>query len=214
VAAEAESRRGDAAPLAADEIRSVVGTPGSLVIEKELDRLDAHVQAFIAHSPLVVIASADADGRCDASPRGDPPGFVRVLDERTLLIPDRKGNRRADTMLNIAANAHVGLLFYVPGSRETVRVNGRAEVTDDDALLEPSAMQGKPPKLGIVVHVDEVFFHCARSSVRAGLWEPSRWPDASGLATLGKVLSDQVCSTELDADELDEGLEQSNRDLY
>jgi PPOX class probable FMN-dependent enzyme len=197
-----------------DEIREVIPAPKGLVVEKELDHIDAHTRAFIALSPLVIVASADADGRCDASPRGDPPGFVRVLDEKRLLIPDRSGNNRVDTMLNLVSNPRIGLLFLVPGTNETVRVNGRATVVSDEELLAPSEMKGKTPKLGILVEVDEVFFHCARAFIRSSFWKPETWPDRSELPTLGKILRDQVTSLTYSAEELDEGLAEANRNLY
>lgn len=197
----------------AAELRAAVGAPSDLVVAKQLDRIDRHARTFIASAPLVVVASADAEGRCDASPRGGPPGFVRIIDDTTLLIPDRKGNRRIDTMLNIAANPHIGLLFLVPGVDETLRVNGRADTTTDDTLLADCAFNGRPPAMGIVVAVQEVFFHCARAFLRAGLWDPDRWPDRSGLPTLGTILSDQT-TVGVDAADLDADLQRANRDLY
>lgn len=197
----------------AGELRAAVGAPSDLVVAKQLDRIDRHARTFIASAPLVVVASADAEGRCDASPRGDPPGFVRVIDDTTLLVPDRKGNRRIDTMLNIAANPHIGLLFVVPGVDETLRVNGRAETTTDDTLLAACAINGRPPAVGIVVAVQEVFFHCARAFLRAGLWDTDRWPDRAGLPTLGTILADQT-TVGVDAADLDADLQCANRDLY
>ncbi|MGH3449294.1 MAG: MSMEG_1061 family FMN-dependent PPOX-type flavoprotein, partial [Haloechinothrix sp.] len=134
-----------------EELRAVIGSPSTLVLEKELDRLDAHCAAFIALSPMVIVATSDADGRCDASPRGDPPGFVKVLGSTTVLIPDRKGNRRIDTMVNLTANPRIGLLFLIPGVNETLRANGTAAITEDLELLDTCAVNGKSPKLGIIV---------------------------------------------------------------
>ena len=196
-----------------DELRRRVGPAGELVEAKELDHLDAHCAAFIALSPMVVVSSADDEGRCDASPRGDTAGFVRVLDDTHLLLPERRGNRRVDTLANVVANPRVGLLFLVPGTSETLRVNGRARIIDDPQLLTPSARGGRVPELGVLVNVEEVFFHCARALLRSSLWHPDTWPDRSALPTLGQILSDQIRSVELDADVLDAGLAQVNREL-
>ena len=162
---------------------------------------------------MVILATAGADGSCDASPRGDPPGSVRVLDERTLLLADRRGNRRVDSMRNIAANPNVGLLFIVPGTPETARVNGGATITDDAELLAACEMGGVVPKLGILVEVREVFLHCAKAFLRSKLWAPDTWPERGELPTLGTALRDQL-GLEADAAAIDADLERSNQRLY
>ena len=199
-----------------EELRAVIHPPkpDSVVWRKSLDRLEEHSRRFIELSPMLFIATADAEGTCDCSPRGDLPGFVKVLDDRTLLIPDRKGNRRIDTMRNIVCNPHAGLIFLVPGTAETLRVNGHASVTDDEELLAQCAVEGKRPVLGIVVRVEELFMHCARAFNRSLLWDATTWPERSELATLGKILSDQLPELGIDAAEAEAGLEQANRDLY
>lgn len=197
----------------AGELRELIGVPSDLVVAKQLDRVDRHARAFIACSPMVIVASADANGRCDASPRGDPPGFVRVVDDTTLLLPDRKGNRRVDTIANMTSNPHIGLLFLIPGVDETLRVNGRTSITTDETLLAPCAVNGRSPALGIVVEVEELFFHCARAFLRSSVWHPARWPDHSALPSLGEILRDQT-SARIDPGDLDADLERSNRDLY
>ena len=176
----------------AEEIRARIGQPDPRVVAKQLTRLDRHARAFIALSPFLVIASADAEGRCDATPRGDAPGFVAVLDEATLLIPDRIGNRRVDTMMNVAGNPQLGLIFLVPGINETLRVNGRAAMTRDAALLAPLAAQGKPPLAGLLVSVEEVFFHCGKAMMRSGLWDASRQVPRASFPSLGRILADQL----------------------
>jgi PPOX class probable FMN-dependent enzyme len=188
--------------------------PTSAIWRKTLDRLEEHSRRFIALSPMLYLATADADGRCDSSPRGDPPGFVKVLDERTLLVPDRKGNRRIDSMRNIASNPHIGLLFVIPGTDETLRISGRASITDDAELLALCEVEGQRPALGIVVEVEELFMHCARAFRRSRLWDPGTWPDRAELPTLGKIIADQLPDMNIDAAEADAGLEQANRDLY
>lgn len=159
--------------------------PGRLSVAKEIDALDEHARTWIAASPLVLVASADADGRCDVSPRGGPAGWVRVLDERRLALPDAPGNRRADTLRNVIATGRCGLLFLVPGRRDVLRVNGRACVTTD-----PSTLAGIPgdPVLALGVEADEVFFHCAKALIRSQLWDAESWADPGSLAPLAETL--------------------------
>jgi len=168
-----------------------------LAKDKVMPALDDHARRFIALSPFLCLASSAADGRADVSPRGDPPGFVAVLDERTLLIPERKGNRRADTMLNIVENPAVGLIFFVPGIDETLRINGRATIVDDPALLAPLAVDGKAPALGVRVAVDEVFLHCAKALIRSRLWDPERRIERADFPTLGRIIVDQLAPDDM-----------------
>ncbi len=175
-----------------DRVRAHYGEPNPRSLLKQLDRIDAHARRLISLSPFVVIASADAEGRADATPRGDAPGFVAVLDERTLLIPDRPGNNRVDTMLNVAANPHVGLLFMVPGIVETLRVNGSARVVADPTLLAPLAVNGKAPSAGLLISVRDVYFHCGKALIRADLWNPERHVPRSEVPSLGRILADQL----------------------
>lgn len=176
--------------ITGDEIRDRLGEPSDLVGGKQLDHLDPHASAFVAASPMVILASADASGACDSTPRGDAPGFVAQLDPRTLLMPERKGNKRADTLVNVAETGQLGLLFLVPGVTETLRVNGRAAVVDDPELLAPLASRGRTPELGLRVEIEEAFFHCARAFLRSRLWDPEAWPERP-IPSLGRVLSDQ-----------------------
>jgi PPOX class probable FMN-dependent enzyme len=181
--------------------------------DKQLDFVDAHARAFIATSPLVMLATTDPTGRLDVSPRGDPPGFVQVLDERHILIPDRKGNHRLDSLRNVLGNPRVGTLFVVPGREDTLRVNGRARITADAEKLQLCAVQGKVPVVAVEVEVDELYFHCSRSFLRGAVWQPEHWPDASHLATLGRALKDQM-HLSYSAEEIDDDLAAANRDLY
>jgi uncharacterized protein len=174
------------------DLRALLGTPSDIALRKQISRLDVHCRAVIAHAPFIVLATAGADGRCDVSPKGDPAGFVRVLDDTHLAIPDRPGNKRLDGMRNILANPHVGLLFLVPARGETLRVNGRACITRDADLLATMAVDGKVPSLAIGVEVEEVFLHCAKAFKRSGLWEPSCWPDLADLCSSAKMFHDQV----------------------
>jgi uncharacterized protein len=173
-------------------LRELVGTPSERAVRKQLAALDRHCRAFIARSPFLLLGTSGLDGRCDVSPKGDRPGFVLVLDERTLVIPDRPGNKRLDSLQNIVANPHVGLLFLIPGMDETLRVNGTAELVRDDELLERTAVDGKRPLLGIVVHIEETFLHCARSFLRAQLWDPEHFMARDEMPSLARMITDQT----------------------
>jgi len=175
-----------------EELRELYGPPGERSLKKQLTRFDKHCRAFIARSPLLVMASSDPSGRCDASPKGDAPGFVQVLDDQTLLIPDRLGNNRVDTIGNLLERPGVGLIFFVPGLNETLRVNGRARITTDPALLEPLAVNGKVPRSGILVAAEEVYFHCGKALIRSDLWNPEKQLSRSEFPSLGCILADQI----------------------
>jgi hypothetical protein len=173
-------------------LRELVGTPSERAVKKELAALDQHCRAFVSRSPFVLLGTSNTDGRCDVSPKGDRPGFVLVLDDHTLVIPDRPGNKRLDSLQNILANPHVGLLFLIPGMDETLRVNGRAELVRDDGLLDRLAVDGKRPLLGIVVHIEETFLHCARSFLRAQLWSPEHFMPRDAMPSLARMITDQT----------------------
>ena len=168
-----------------------------------------HCRNFIALSPFCVLSSSRADGRADASPRGDPPGFVAVLDDRTLLLPDRPGNNQVDSLQNMAENPYVGLLFFVPGMNETLRVKGKVEVVTDSDLLGPLSVKDKPPVSGLRVTVEEAFLHCGRALIRSRLWDPEVQVDRSSFPTYGKVMADQIRG--VDADEVDAAEDEINR---
>src|SRR5690242_20089459 len=174
------------------QLREMYGAPSERSLKKQLSRLDAHCRAFIARSPFLVIASSDPSGRCDASPKGDMPGFVQVIDDETLLIPDRLGNNRVDTIGNLLERPGVGLIFFVPGLNETLRINGRASITTDAALLEPLAVNGKVPRSGIVISAEEVYFHCGKALIRSDLWNPEKQLRRSEFPSLGRILADQI----------------------
>jgi hypothetical protein len=172
------------------ELRELYGQPGARAVAKEQPGLNADCRAFIAHSPFIVMGTAGADGRCDVSPKGDAPGFVHVLDDRHLAIPDRLGNNRLDGLRNVLDNPHVGLIFFIPGREDTLRVNGRARIVRDEALLERLAVNGKRPVTALLVEVEQAFMHCARAFKRAGLWEPERWPDTGGVRSMQRMIWD------------------------
>jgi PPOX class probable FMN-dependent enzyme len=150
--------------------------------------IDEHVRSFIAHAPFVFVASAGADGMLDVSPKGDPAGFVKVLDERTLAIPDRPGNRRIDTFCNVLSNPNIGLIFVIPGVTYTLRMAGKAIIVRDADLREAMAVNGKLPEHVLVVEISHVLSHCPKCMVRSGMWQPEAWPDTSDLPSFAEVL--------------------------
>src|SRR5215475_14439127 len=184
------------------ELREIVGLPSDLVVSKIADRLNDLTRQFVERSPFVCVATASRDGGLDVSPRGDPQGFVRILDERTLLIPDRPGNRIADTLTNILADPRIALLFLIPGVGDSFRVNGRAVVTDDAELLAASEVDGRVPRLGILVTVEEAYTQCSKALIRSDLWNPERHIDRGELPSSGEILR-SVRDDDFDAEEYD-----------
>lgn len=168
-------------------LRALIGEPAEVTRAKIVGRLNALTRKFIEASPFVCLATSDAEGNCDVSPRGDPRGFVRILDEQTLLVPERPGNRIADSLRNILVNPHVGLLFVIPGVTDTFRVNGRATLTTDAALLAPCVVEGNAPKLGILVDIDVAYTQCSKAFLRSELWDPSRFAARDMLPTNGEI---------------------------
>ena len=175
------------------ELRNIVPNPphGTQDV-KIIDHIDKHCRVWIERSPFLVITTSDADGRLDCSPKGDPAGFVKVIDDQTLAIPDRPGNRRFDGFLNILQTGRVGLIFFVPNRNETVRVNGTAQVVRDLALRESMAIKERVPELAIVVQVEEAFYHCGKAIIRAGLWAPDRAAPTEGLPTYAEANVDHT----------------------
>jgi len=178
----------------ADEsaVREVIGTPVELAVKKAIPKLDQFSREIIERSPFLTIGTANANGKSDVSPRGDGPGFVLILDDNTIFIPERPGNNRVDTLSNITENPNVGLLFLVPGFDETLRVNGRASVVKDEKLLERCAVNGKVPKLGILVAVEEAYLHCAKAFRRSKLWDPASLQNRKEMPSLGKIIMQQT----------------------
>jgi len=178
-----------------EELHAILGHPSQHVIDKVIHEVDEYAQEFIAKSPFILIGSSDAQGNHDVSPKGDPPGFVQVLNSRTLLIPDRPGNRRADTLVNILENPQIGMIFLIPGKRETLRINGRAQLIRDTDLRERCSVGGKVPALLIAVTVEDVYFHCAKCIIRSGLWEEGEAQQE--LASLAEIM---IKNAHIDAD--------------
>lgn len=193
-------------------LRALHHAPMSRATDKVLDQLDAHCRAVIARSPFCVLAT-QGPGGADVSPRGDPAGFVHVVDEKHLIVPDRVGNNRMDTMVNLFTNPAIGLIFLVPGMNETLRVNGTGRITNDERLLAPMAVKGKQPKVGILVEVKEAFLHCPKAFVRSKLWNPESQIDRAELPSYVAMLMDHVKG--LTAEENDRQTEIMNqRGLY
>jgi uncharacterized protein len=175
-----------------EELRKIYKQPGDGAVRKELRALDGHCKGFLARSPFVLIGSSDGNGNADVTPKGDRPGFVAVLDDTTIAIPDRPGNNRLDTLENILVNPSVGLIFLIPGMNETLRINGEARITTDPELRRRLAVEGREPQAVIVVNVKATYMHCAKAFMRSELWAPASWPDRASLPTLGQILKDQL----------------------
>lgn len=173
-------------------MRDILGEEFDSQVLKVIDHIDEHCQVWIERSPFVVVATSSASGATDVSPKGDPAGFVRILDEHTLAIPERPGNHRGDTLMNVTENPAVGLMFVVPKRREVLRVSGTGQVVTDPDLLASMAVQGKVPTVALMVKVKEAMFHCGKSMIRSHMWEPELWPSIEGLPTYGQTLIDHA----------------------
>ena len=180
-----------------DEITRLYGAPDEAVKVKAIEVLDEHCRDFIARSPFAVVATTGEDGSCDASPRGGAPGFCDVTGPTTLVLPDAPGNRRLDTVRNIVDTGRIGLLFLIPGMRETLRVNGRATISCDPGLLARYIDGRKPPVAAIVVEMDEAYLHCAKAFIRSRLWDPPSWPERDGLASPARIWKDHMALAEM-----------------
>ena len=189
------------------ELREIFGWPSKRALNKQIDRLDNHCRAIIGKSPFILLGTSDSTGHCDVSPKGDYPGFVRVIDDRTVAIPDLPGNNRLDTLMNMLNNPQVGLIFMIPGMNETLRINGKVRLVRDAKLLESMAYQGKLPKLAIVVDVQEVFTHCPKAFLRSKLWSEENRIERSELPSFAEILRDHTGLVECDVDELQRELD-------
>jgi PPOX class probable FMN-dependent enzyme len=193
------------------ELRDLLGAASPRSILKERRALDEHCRAYIAASPFLVMATSGCDGSCDVSPKGDAPGFVAVLDDRHIVIPDRPGNKRFDGMKNLLTNPHIGLIFLVPGREETLRINGRAWITRDPGLLARCVAHDKTPQLAIGVEVEQCFLHCQKAFLRSKLWRHAEWPAPDALASMAQVLHDQIKPAGITAQEYECEMEERNR---
>jgi PPOX class probable FMN-dependent enzyme len=193
-----------------EELRAHYKPVHDIALRKELRAFDKHSRTFIAKSPFVLIGSSDVKGNADVTPKGDRPGFVAILDDITLAIPDRPGNNRLDTLENILVNPAVGLLFLIPGVNETLRVNGEARITFDKELRERLAVDGKAPLSVIVVKARAIYMHCAKAFLRSDLWSPQSWRPRAEVPTLGEILKDQLAMPE-PAEQTDKSLDEAYR---
>jgi PPOX class probable FMN-dependent enzyme len=184
-----------------DELRAIVGEPDQYVANKVKDRLSPIQRDWLAHSPLGFVATTDADGRVDVSPKGDPPGFVHVIDDATIAIPERPGNKRVDGHLNVLERPYVGTLFLIPGRGDTLRINGTARILADADYFDAMTVKGKRPILALEIDVEEVFFHCAKAFLRSDAWDPSTWNPTAvpSVAQIAKAIRYDWTQAELDA---------------
>lgn len=196
------------------QIRAKLGEPEAPTTLKITDHLDDNCLAFLAHSPFCCLSTSDTQGNCDCSPRGDYPGFVRAIDSRTVVIPDRLGNKIADSMSNISENPHVGLLCFVPGMTETLRINGTAQVTDDPDLLNMLEQDHSVPDLAIVIRTEQVYLHCGRALLRAGLWDAEMQDLAAQVPSSGQIWASMSGWDASVGDVIDDAMAGAYRKLY
>lgn len=201
------------------ELREIIGPRDPIADQKSIPVIDKYARQFIGLSPFLTIATYDAKGNADVSPRGDAPGFVQIIDDRTIAIPDRPGNNRLDTMSNILENPAVGLLMFVPGFEDTLRINGKAVLSRDPALMEAATVNNRPPKVMIRITVEEVFLHCAKALKRSKLWDPTQHVDRKTMPSLARMILEQVkhnqCADEEFLKEADESIEEDyKQNLY
>ena len=197
------------------DLRNLYGGPHEIAVRKVLPKLDQHLRHFIELSPFLVLSTVRSNGYCDASPRGDAPGFVQILDESTLFLPDRPGNNRLDSMTNITSNPKIGILFMIPGLEETLRLNGKAEIISDVALLEKSIVKGKSPKTGLRIEVNECYIHCGKAIRRSKLWDAETHIKKGVYPSIGKIIADQGAAPGRSVKEIEKDEEEGYRNkLY
>ena len=194
----------------AAELREMLGAVHPRIADKERTALHPRDREWISLTPFVAMSTSDADGTCDCSPKGDPPGFVKVLDDTTLAIPERPGNRRADGYLNILGNPHIGLLFVIPGRSETLRINGRARLVRDAPYFAEMEVRGHRPILAVEVDIEQIYFHCAKAFLRSKLWEPDGWP-VDTLPSAGRLVKEVQADVPESVEQLEQDL---SRDTY
>ncbi|TXC86033.1 pyridoxamine 5'-phosphate oxidase family protein [Metabacillus litoralis] len=198
-----------------EEFRKEIGSPSERAINKVISKIDDHCRKFISKSPFLTLSTSNSQGECDVSPRGDYPGFVTIIDDQHLFIPERPGNKRMDSLHNIISNSHVGLLFFIPSLGETLRINGKAYITRDPELLEKSVVNGKVPLFGIGVKVEECYVHCAKAFIRSGLWNPETWNEKETLPSMPEMLITHANIPNVTAKEVAEDLQVSYKErLY
>lgn len=198
-----------------EELRLLMGTPSRTVANKTINHVDKHCIDFISKSPIVFISTSDANGHCDTSPRGDAAGFVHIIDQQHIVIPERPGNKRMDSLRNIISNPHIGLIFVIPGLEETLRMNGKACIIRDSDILEKMAVNGKVPSLGIGVQVEECYIHCAKAFKRSKLWHSETWLSKERLPYPPQILADHVNLPDVTGESIETALQESySKRLY
>jgi uncharacterized protein len=196
------------------ELREILGYPSEIVTRKTINYIDEHCKSFIENSPFITIATSDSNGNFDVSPKGDPPGFVKILNDRMLAIPDRPGNSKADSFTNILQNPNIGLIFLIPGIKETLRVNGEAKIVTDERVLDLLSCKGKHPSFAIIVNVKEAFMHCAKCIIRSNLWMNVADKEERSVPSLAKSLVDHG-KLEITVQELDDMIKNDEKtNLY
>ena len=197
------------------KLRTMYKNPGNLAVKKSLPQLDKHLRHFINLSPFLVLSTVRPDGYCDASPRGDAPGFVRILDDKNIFLPDRPGNNRLDSLTNILSNPGIGLLFMIPGLEETLRINGKAHIISDTTLLKTSIVHGKIPKSGLKIAINECYIHCGKALRRSKIWNNETHIKKGTYPSIGKILVDQQAAPGMSVEELDKFAEKEyKKTLY
>jgi hypothetical protein len=196
-----------------EQLREIIAEPNELAVRKQISALDEHCRAFIERSPFLFLATSDAQGNCDVSPKGDAPGFVQIVDENTIVIPDRPGNNRLDSLQNIIENPHAAAIFIIPGAEWTLRVNGRATIIRDEDILERSAVNGKRPALGIAIDVEEAFLHCPKCMLRSKLWEHEGWTHKDDLS-FAQIAKDHVKLDNVPVEVVQNALDKAHETLY
>jgi PPOX class probable FMN-dependent enzyme len=197
-----------------EQLRDVISPPGEPAVRKEISFIDEYCRELISRSPFLLLGTSNARGQQDVSPKGDVAGFVKVLDDHTLIIPDRPGNHRADSLQNILANPHVGLLFIIPGVEWTLRVNGGATIVRDAAVREMCSVNGKAPELAIAVDVEEAYLHCPKCFIRSGVWDTEKWLPADEHPNFAQISRDQAGYHQVPLEIVEKGLAASNAELY
>ncbi|NDI34096.1 MSMEG_1061 family FMN-dependent PPOX-type flavoprotein [Chengkuizengella sediminis] len=192
-----------------EEIREMLGYPSERAIKKVISKLDSHCRHYLSLSPFALLSSSNANGICDVSPRGDAPGFVHIIDDKHIIIPERQGNKRIDSITNILSNPHVGLIFLIPGLKETLRINGKACVIKDQEILQQMAVNERVPLLGIGIQIEECFVQCAKALIRSQLWDQDTWADKESLPSIPHMMAAHVNDSNLTSKKMEESLQES-----
>jgi len=196
-------------------LREITGHAGDLARDKVIDHIDEHAAHFISRCPFLLLSTRGADGREDISPKGDPAGFVKVIDNKTLAIPDRPGNRRMDSFSNLMVDDQIGLILLIPGHSDTLRISGRAQIVQDAAMGETMAIRGRVPELIVIVSVEEVCMHCPKCMIRSGLWTPESWPHMDDFPSLAQIVKAHAAQDDVALAQIEDLIESSARDrLY